>query len=110
MDREEMTAGEMYRLLQRIERDHGAMLSEIREQTIKTNGTVGRHEERIRVVERDVGRMQQQRAGVMQALAGGAGDTRSLTVSVPMDVKTVVILLTALATVILLVAKGGWPQ
>lgn len=110
MDREEPTLGELHRTLQRIEREHGAVLVEIREQTTKTNGTVGRHEERLRVVERDIGRMQQQRAGVMQALAGGESDKRSLTLSVPMDAKTVVILLTALATVILLVAKGGWPQ
>jgi hypothetical protein len=106
--------GETFRLVQRVEREHGAILAEIREdlkevraQTTLTNGTVGRHEERVRVLEREMSDLKQTRAHVAQALTGSSGDDkRSMTLSVPMDTKTVLIVLGALATVLLLIAKG----
>ncbi len=54
---DEMNSGEISRVLARLERGqaaHGAKLDEIREQTMKTNGYVGRHEERLTMLDRDV--------------------------------------------------------
>lgn len=44
---EKVTLGEVYRLL----RDVSAEVKAVKEQTTKTNGTVGRHDERLRTLE-----------------------------------------------------------
>lgn len=54
---DEMTIGEISRSLARLEKsqhEQTEKLDEIRDQTVKTNGYVGRHEERLNVLDREV--------------------------------------------------------
>lgn len=54
---DEMTVGEIGRSLLRLEtsqREQNEKLDEIKEQTAKTNGFVGRHEERLNGLDREV--------------------------------------------------------
>lgn len=110
----DVTIGEVYRLVLGLQAEvrsgHGDLrdqLERIVEQTTATNGTVVRHGERITVLDRQVTELKNSRVQV-QALvsATGGDDKRSVTLSIPMDVKTVVVVIGALAAVVLWVLKG----
>lgn len=113
----DVTTGEVYRLVLGLQAEVRAgqsdtrdQLEKIVEQTTATNGTVTRHGERITVLDRDVKELKSSRVQV-QALvsATGGDDKRAVTLSIPMDVKTVVVVIGALAAVVLWVLKGLAP-
>jgi hypothetical protein len=44
---DDVTLGEVYRLVKSVREEHGEVLGEIREQVVHINGTVGRHDVRL---------------------------------------------------------------
>lgn len=64
MKGDEMQLGEIGRALERLEegqRAHGDKLDEIKEQTLKTNGAIGRHEVRLNVLDREMRDLKRER-------------------------------------------------
>jgi len=93
-----VTLGEVYRLLLA----HGGKLDNIETQTRITNGRVTRLEGRADVVDREVRDLKRGRPEVAKAVPTSG----AISLSIPMDVKTLVIVLSAAAALIAAVVKG----
>lgn len=67
---DEVTIGEVYRVVTRMEANHGQRLEAIEAQTTRTNGTVGRHDERLAVNDREIQSLKDDHAKVVWAVFG----------------------------------------
>ena len=70
---DELSLGEIGRALTRLEQgqtSHGEKLDEIRAQTVKTNGFVGRHEERRAAQQRSIASLQDDHGRVVWTVIG----------------------------------------
>lgn len=54
MTMDDVSLGEVYRLVQAVRTEHGGQLSRIHEQTTLITGQVGRHAERLDVHDREI--------------------------------------------------------
>ena len=93
---DEMTIGEISRSLVRLEKSQGEQtikLDEIKSQTVKTNGFVGRHEERLSVLDREVRDLK--RARIVQHASRRASDNHELiTLNIPTNKKALTLMFT----------------
>ncbi len=99
-----MAIGEIVRTLRRLEssqHEQNDKLDAIKAQTAKTNGFVGRHEERLNSLDREMGRRTHP-----QDRAVDRGD--AIAINVPMNAKTITTLLLVLAALIAAVV-AKWP-
>lgn len=67
---DEVTIGEVYRVVTRMEANHGQRLEAIEAQTTKTNGTVGRHDERLTHNDREIKALKDEHQRVVWAVFG----------------------------------------
>lgn len=97
-----MAAGEVGRSLERIEASlwaHGQKIDDIKEQTAKTNGYVGRHEERLNGIDREMRDLK--RAPAHHAMKRASDRPDAITLNIPMNGKTIAALLVAAFTIIM---------
>lgn len=97
-----MTTGEISRSLARLERsqhEQTVKLDEIKSQTVKTNGYVGRHEERLNGLDREILDLKGRRVHAHdQRRADDHHD--AITFSIPTTTKTVTLVLTVAGGII----------
>jgi len=67
---DEVTIGEVYRVVTRMEANHGQRLEAIESQTTKTNGTVGRHDERLANNDREIKGLKDDHQRIVWAVLG----------------------------------------
>lgn len=70
---DEVTIGEVYRVVTRMEANHGQRLEAIEAQTTKTNGTVGRHDERLTHNDREIKALKEDHNRIVWAVLGLVG-------------------------------------
>ena len=73
MSQDDVTIGEVYRVVTRMEANHGQRLEAIEAQTTKTNGTVGRHDERLTNNDREIKALKEDHSRVVWAIFGLVG-------------------------------------
>lgn len=99
---DEMTIGEISRSLARLERSQSEQtvkLDEIKSQTVKTNGYVGRHEERLNGLDREIRDLKGRRIYPHdQRRADDKPD--AITFSIPTTKKTVAVVLSVAGGII----------
>jgi hypothetical protein len=102
---DDYTMAEIIRLL----RAQGATIQEILTQTKLTNGNVIRHDGRLDVLDREMRDLKRAPAHPPAPAAPPSDDKKAgvLTLQIPMDAKTVVIVFSALASIVLLFLKGA---
>lgn len=94
---DDVTLGEVHRLVKAVREEHGEVLGEIREQVVHINGTVGRHDVRLSGHDMEIRDLKIGRP------TGGNSDA----ITIPITAKTVTVVI-SVAGALIAAAAMAW--